>query len=169
MGFLKFRVQQFDGNPVAVWHSTARDLALSGPAGGFSTPPQLGEEAGLVSEPRQGEAWPSQQPPFSHRFNFRVGWSWSSSNVWFLLPFVLDTFGLEAPSWPAFSEEGSWRRGLSAASVSAAGGAAPAPTGRAASWSWTRWTEGIGQGFGEWTIEQSTVRPADLRITRVGF
>lgn len=42
-----------------------------------------------MSEPRRGGgggAWPPQQPPFSHRFNFRVGWSWSSSNVWFLLP-----------------------------------------------------------------------------------
>lgn len=105
-----------------------------------------------MSEPRRGGgggAWPPQQPPFSHRFNFRVGWSWSSSNVWFLLPFVSGSvFGLEAPPWPAFSEAGSWRRGLSAASASAAGGAAPAPTGRVASWSWTRWTWGGGGAVG---------------------
>lgn len=42
----------------------------------------------------------------------------------------------------AFSEAGSWCRGLAAASASAAGGAAPAQTGPAASWSWTRWTAG---------------------------
>lgn len=67
-------------------------------------------------------------------------------------------FGLEAPPWPAFSEAGSWRRGLSAASVSAAGGAAPVLMGRAASWSWTKWTV--------WREGRRQVRPADLRGTR---
>lgn len=53
---------------------------------------------------------------------------------------------------PVFSEAGSWLRDPAAASVSAGGGAAPARTGLAASWSWTRWTAGNNQSGG---FEQS--------------
>lgn len=98
----------------------------------------------MVSEPRQGVAWPPQPPPFlTALISMLVGagrlQTCASSSR---LSWCLVRSGHKVPPRPVFSEAGSWRRGLAAASVSAAGGAAPAPTGQAASWSWTRWTVG---------------------------
>lgn len=98
---------------------------------------------GLVFQPRWGVASPPQPPPFLAGLISHFSWSSSSSNCFF--PPVspgggLLTSGHKAPPRRPFSEAGSWRRDLAAASASAAGGAAPAPTGPAASWSSTRWT-----------------------------
>lgn len=75
-----------------------------------------------------------QASTVSHGSMFQVSWSCSSN--------VFHRSRLKASLQPAFSEVGSWLRGLSAAFVSAAGGAAPKLKGQAASWSWTRSTAG---------------------------
>lgn len=81
---------------------------------------------GVVFEPGWGSA-ATQPPPFLTLATSR------------LVGAALENLTLVGS---VFSEAGSWRRDLAAASVSAAGAAAPAQTGPAASWSWTRWTAG---------------------------
>ena len=127
------------------WHRGWRDPASSGPGGAS---PLLDSRGGWgVFQPRRGVASPPQPPPFLTGLIFHFNWSSSSSNFcffssrfsWWWFCWCPDTkrrLGLP------FSEAGSWRRDLAAASVSAAGGAAPAPTGPAASWSSTRSTAG---------------------------
>lgn len=113
----------------------------------------------------RGVVSPPQPPPFLAGLIFRLSWSSSSSNLcffsshvsWWWLFWCPDTKRrLRLP----FSGGGSWPRDLAAASVSAAGGAVPVPTGPAASWSWTRstaeqnkmlvrWNEGSAETWGE--------------------
>lgn len=126
------------------WHRGWRDPAPSGPGGAS---PLLDSRGGwgVVFQPRRGVVSPPQPPPLLTGLIFHFSWSSSSSNFcffssrfsWWWFCWRPDT---KRRLGRPFSEAGSWRRDLAAASVSAAGGAAPAPTGPAASWSSTRWT-----------------------------
>lgn len=110
------------------------------------TAPRQPRGVGVVIQPRRGVVSPPQPPPFLAGLISHFSWSSSSVKLLFFFPpfspgggFV-DVRTQSAASGCTFSEAGSWRRDLAAASVSAAGGAAPVPTGPAASWSSTRST-----------------------------
>lgn len=117
-----------------------RDPVPSGPGGASLLLDGRGGW-GVVFQPRLGFAAPPQPPPLLTDLIFHFCRSWSLSNFWVSSSFSWWWFGWsKGPLQPAFSVAGSWCRDLAAASVSAAGGAAPVLRGLAASWSWTRWT-----------------------------
>lgn len=150
-GSSMFRFPPVEWNPAVAWcvaPRSKRSRALRSRRG--VTAPWQPRGVGVVIQPRRGVVLPPQPPPFLAGLIW-VGACFRQTSVVFSPPFLLvvvcwrpDTKRrLALP----FSEAGSWRRDLAAASASAAGGAAPAPKGPAASWSSTRWTVGEGRGL----------------------
>lgn len=143
-----FRFPRVEGNPAAAWR-VAPQLKRSRRAlrsRRCVTAPRQPRGVGVVIQPRRGVVSPPQPPPFLAGLISHFIWSSSSVKLLFFFPSVfswwwfVDVRTQSAASGCTFSEAGSWCRDLAAASASAAGGAAPVPTGPAASWSSTRST-----------------------------